>query len=425
MKKAVYVLLVSFSILFVSCTSGKQEQQTRQTESRGGEQNETKNKTRIGEREEEQYSEVIDGTGVSRQLKLGEVDGEDVGVNFHLLGFVSDYSQILDGHYYYLRTDGSGNYTVYQDKGKKVMSFIISDNHYVEQFVKYGDEFYAFVKADDFSPGGHLHNSLVSIDVKTGNVTDVKDMTVEIADDEVWWSGAAFYKGFFYYEDYSDYYGESDNGWRRRGRMASLCLDKSLEKKCFPLSSRLESMKERPELSFIDGKIYYGDQQYRTVTLFSYDLGSGEEEEVLRYERTDYNWKDVGHIKIDQDYIYCQDYMIPRKGGKMLQMPKNISSQNFTPDGKYLLYLDGKSRLHRISWKSRKDVVICADIKIDGIDCTEEGIYVREDNEAWLEREDMESWDDWADPRSNNVYYMDFDGKNRRRICKEVTELND
>ena len=212
-----------------------------------------------------------------------------------------------------------------------------------------------------------------------------------------------------------------------RGRLASLCLNKSLEKKHFPLSSRMESMKEKPVLTFIDGKIYYGDQQHRKVTLLSYDLESGEEKEIFHYERTDFKWTSVGGIKMDKDYIYCQDYIIPRiprRGGKMVQMPENVNSHNFSPNGKYMFYIDGKSWLHRISRKNNEDIMICDGIRIDGIDCTQNGIYVREHNKTEDEWEEDEHWDYWADPRSNNLYFMDFDGKNRKKIWKEVTEIN-
>ena len=117
--------------------------------------------------------------------------------------------------------------------------------------------------------------------------------------------------------------------------------------------------------------------------------------------------------------------MIPRKGGKMWQMPEVLDYLRFPPDGKYLFYQDRKSQIHRINKKTHKDVVICDDIQLDGMDCTEDGIYIMGVNEAWLERFGEESWDDWADPRSNNLYYMDFDGKNRKEICKAVTELSD
>ena len=230
-----------------------------------------------------------------------------MGCIFKYLSFASDYSQVVDGHYYYLRTDGLGNYTVYQDKGKKVVCFTIGKDYYVKYFVKYGEGFYAFVKENDFS-SGELDNTLVSIDSRTGAVTRIKNMAVGVAVDALWWPGRAlFYRDSFYFEDYSDYYSPDHHGVREvgRGRLACLHLDERLEKEHFPLTSRMESMKEKPILTFIDGKIYYGNQQDRKVTLFSYNLESGEEKEVFCYERTDSEQTSLIDIKMDEDYIYC------------------------------------------------------------------------------------------------------------------------
>ena len=73
MKKMVYVFLAGFCILLVSCTSG--EQQRKPTENQETGKKETEDKSREEEKDEEKYVEVVDGTGVVRQLKLGEVDG--------------------------------------------------------------------------------------------------------------------------------------------------------------------------------------------------------------------------------------------------------------------------------------------------------------------------------------------------------------
>lgn len=421
MKKILYMFFVCLCVLLCSCDSERKE--SRENEQKEQEKEE-KNNQKEQEKEEGKYTEVVDVTGKSRQLKLGEVDVEDVGCEFSSLFFASDYSQVLDGHYYYLRTDGEGNYTVYRDKGNKVVSFAVGTDCYVENFVKYGERFYAFVR-EGYSD---LVNTLVSIDAATGEVAEIKNMTEDTADNGL--CGAVIYRDFLYYEDYSDYYEEYDF-WENpyytkpevgRGRLARISLNEGLKELSFPLSSRIESMKEDPLLTFIDGKVYYGEQQNREVVLFSYDLENSVEKEIFRYE-TSSTWEI--NIKIDKDYIYSQyRYMIPREGGNMVPMSEGIFSWVLSPDGKYMFYLDKKDRIHRINRKKHKDVVICNDIPaIDGIDCTEDGIYVAEYNKAEDEYEEKEYWDDWGDPRSNNLYYMDFDGKNRKRIWKEITEV--
>lgn len=47
---------------------------------------------------------------------------------------------------------------------------------------------------------------------------------------------------------------------------------------------------------------------------------------------------------------------------------------------------------------------------------------MREYNKAQDEWEEEEASDNRGDYRSNNLYYINFDGKNCKRIWKEITE---
>ena len=156
MKKILYMFLVCLCILLCACDSERKE--SREIEQKEQEKEE-KNKQKEQEKEEGKYIEVVDVTGESRQLKLGEVDVED-------------------------------NYTVYRDKGEKIVCFEVDADCYVENFVKYEEKFYSFLRSgyDD------MVNTLVSIDVATGEVTVVKNMTEETADNGL--CGAVIYRDF-------------------------------------------------------------------------------------------------------------------------------------------------------------------------------------------------------------------------------------
>lgn len=88
------------------------------------------------------------------------------------------------------------------------------------------------------------------------------------------------------------------------------------------LSVSLNMTKAKPYLTYMDGKIYYGISQDKTVTVYSYDMASKTEKQVFKYKRKNKYDSDYVFISIDEDYIYCQDYMIPRTGGKMLPVLK-------------------------------------------------------------------------------------------------------
>ena len=336
-----------------------------------------------------------------------------MGQQFPSDDFPSSYSQVVDGHYYYLREDGSGNYTVYRDKGKKAASFSIPGGCRVKNFVKSGDRFYAFLEGPYTE---EMKNTLVSIDEKTGEVTVVKDMKTY----GVWrLSRASIYHDMLFYREES-----IKASLSTMVCMAGTYLNEEPEKKYFSPSSHLADAEEGTEsfelLSAIDGKLYYGGVQGKTVTLYSYDLETDEEKELLSFQssvsREAWGWR---YVKIDKDYIYFADYIIPRSGGKITR----AGAGGFSFNGQYIFYLDEKRKVHRLSRDLKEDAVVCGDIDAVKVDCTENGIYVQEykktmDLDLYDQIDQITQAEKWY-CRSNSLYYMDFDGKDRKRLWKE------
>ena len=65
---------------------------------------------------------VKDMSGVKRKLTVDSV--KNLATQLYRYPFPGVYSQVVDGHYYYMRQTGKNSYyTVYRDKGKKVGSF--------------------------------------------------------------------------------------------------------------------------------------------------------------------------------------------------------------------------------------------------------------------------------------------------------------
>lgn len=92
-------------------------------------------------KEQNDYKIIIDEMGKQRKLYLSDLDVKREGVFFKYSNPTSLYSQISDGHYYYMRSDGKGNYKIYRDKGKKVGEFSLKRG-YVDCFIKHKDKFY-------------------------------------------------------------------------------------------------------------------------------------------------------------------------------------------------------------------------------------------------------------------------------------------
>lgn len=91
---------------------------------------------------------VKDTSGVKRKLKIDYV--QNVGTVIDNINIVSDYSQVIDGHYYYMRQMKRNYFSVYQDAGEKIGSFKITDfdvyDECLDRISKCGEQFYLIVK---------------------------------------------------------------------------------------------------------------------------------------------------------------------------------------------------------------------------------------------------------------------------------------
>ena len=167
-------------------------------------------------------------------------------------------------------------------------------------------------------------------------------------------------------------------------------------------------------------------------------MKSGVKEKVLEFECNDnHSVKNASYvgIEIDEDYIYCQDFLIPRKGGTITRLPPLdekkcwVSSYStiFGYNKKNIFYLDSERKIHRIDKKTRGDVVISDPDKIYPMDirCTEDGLYVQryrvnlsidyifdEADDYDYDERDTELGD------SCDLYHMDVNGENMKRIWK-------
>ncbi len=383
-----------------------------------------------GEPEESaEVKTVIDETGKSRKLRLGNIDLKDAGVRFQDTYWITDYSQVEDGHYYYLRYTKKG-YTVYRDNGEIEGSFELLEQEgdsydypYVEGFVKCGEYFY--VVYEDFG-----EEKLARVDMENHRVKVICDIskTHKAHSDIFSTTSANVYRDTVYWEP---------NIYLKRPEDLSVYGPTGTERaKYITLSP--SAVKAKPYLTYIDGKIYYGAASAggKKITLFSYDLDTGEEQEILQYRRKIPYLNEKGtpcegggiSLEIDEDYIYCQDYLIPRVGGKMIKAFKKAEKSkrgifNCAHNKKYIFYVDKKKRVHRITKKTQKDVIISS-FKSAGVDCTEEKLYIKVysrdwyNDRKWAEYNDDDEGYMSPDCYTHDLYCMDLDGKNAKRIWK-------
>ena len=369
---------------------------------------------------------VIDETGKKRELKLGNVNEEDAGVYFSDVTWMTDYSQVIEGHYYYLRNDGqdSWTYTIYRDKGEKVGGFELweeeenaydglDDDAELIGFAKYGENFFALC-------GDYSKEKLAYIDLQEHDIKSICDITKSHKGYDILSSMSCnIYKDAFYCD--SNIYLE------RPTDLVKYNLTEKSPHTYISLSSN--AAKAKPYLTYMDGKIYYGVADGRKVTLFSYDLESGGEKEIFHYKRKEKYESDVIRLAMDEDYIYCQDYLIPRSGGKMLKVfseaKKNKKGMiQYSYNQKYIFYIDKDRKVRRMNKETKEEAVI-SQLKAARVDCTEDSVYIRVyskeryEGEVWemILDDDEGGWDNYA-RYSDDLYCMDLNGKNVERLWK-------
>lgn len=396
-----------------------------------------------GKPEKVKVQYVTDLVGRKKLLRLGDIDLSKKGESFIRSDPTSCYSQISEGHYFYLRSDGKGGYSVFRDKGDLQGRFCVDDGYYVDYFIKQGKNFYAILAHEQEDEAGEYDFTtyqLVQVDFQEGKVTKIKELNPErIFFDDLQMYLYSYQDAFYY--DAGEIIYVSDLTCKRPryiyGQLKK--IDRSGGEKAINSSYLMDVSK--PHMFFADGKIYYAREIKKEVDIFSYDMHTRRERTVFSYERKKgttgagsflkYFGKIV-NLSMDEDFIYCQECIIPRKGGEMVRIFQDaaIAGSGDTPlsvssNSKYIYYIDKTYKVRRVDKKTMKNIVV-SNVKAIDVKCTEKNIYVKKYKE-----ELVPGYCDWGDDtivntisarlsddtNSSALYCMDLDGRNREKIA--------
>lgn len=389
-------------------------------------------------RESIQPVKVTDETGKKCTLKLAKLNEKDTGVYFREADPTSVFGQIDNGHYYYLKSNSKREYKIFRDEDVFVGEFTL-DYGYISGFAKYQNDFYAFITIEEGEAEVETtRQALVRVDLKNKKVQSIIDdyEKTENAD-----SQDNYFRADHLY-DYSAlyqqciYHDSRDEVIDKKLDYQPYKSGKSLQRFSINNKKRTEKIlstsnmnEAKPYLTFVDGQILYGRQKGKKVYLYAYDLNTKKESEILCYKRkkaykcygvppfhpTNY---DCVFVTMDETYIYCQEFAIPHKGGKMRPLLRNAGEYwggqfAFSTNRKYIFYLDKKYRLHRVDKKTRKDVKLSKK-KWMSVYATDEKIYLVEYDEdivgAYWQEDEGDVVQDHDYPGENALYCMDFQG---------------
>ena len=183
------------------------------------------------------------------------------------------------------------------------------------------------------------------------------------------------------------------------------------------------------------------------VTLWSLDLTSRKREKLFCYKlrEDEYDGWDCedGFVRMDDDYIYTMDYIIPLAGGRMTKLPGKVWRETICSNKKYIYYVDEEFKIHRITKKTLNHTVISG-IKAVNVQCTENCIYVtgyhkkyykgyfdykEEDEDEDFECEDEPVYTEEADANDEDEYFdkedlIDYSPKKAKKKLKVNNKEN-
>ena len=184
--------------------------------------------------------------------------------------------------------------------------------------------------------------------------------------------------------------------------------------------------KAKPYLLYMDNKIFYAVEEDSKIKLFCYDMPSESEQQFFGFRDKQKSGEESSFLEIDKDYIYYGNDMISRKTGKVFSPFHNMkkskgSRKNYTANDKYVFYLDKQDRVHRWDKKTKRDVIIRKE-KTLAVSCAGNRLYIRVRDEKGYNQCRKDEYDNdegviyFTTYYADNLYCMDFDGKQLKKI---------
>ncbi len=386
----------------------------------GGALSEDKEEERTGRKREKKKSIDItfqDASGKEQELKAGEVDITDMGVEMVSI----EDGIVTDNHFYFIDWG-----QIVLDKRKKIVGNLLDDTSILDHmymtlmdWCKYRGKLYFVSNNIEGFNGDFPLLQFATLDLKSWKerIIDVSEHYKEMPDDI---DNIFVYNDMIYIED--SFPSAKLKEFDMNGKQV----------RTFSFKNSGGKKENIVILGIMDEKIYFCTWDDNRHILRSKDMVTGEEKKVMQYEQPVYNkkkWKYSGpsfhlagnNLFVEEYFCDAEDfrkencddmkeksvlYWLPIKnGGKMKPVIKREIG-GWDSYGNNIYYTDNKHFLHRHSLEKGTDTII-SKRKVDDVVCSKEGLFVYN----YLGEDEYSYYDDV-------IYYMDFNGKHVKKIAE-------
>lgn len=311
-------------------------------------------------------STFIDLNGKKQVLDLGWVDMKKKAVELQGGELATEYGQVQNGHYYYLRGDQGGEHLVlYRDKGEKVFAVKCKNTEeLIRGAVLYQEELYLLCLDRKLL----YEDDVYKYSIKCANLTTGAVDVIPIGDypDRLWIDE----KYIYVYDSDAEY------SWSCFDkRTGSRLIEHSFDFKDDDLS--LLDIRQM-DIEVVDEKVYYMKRASYTSNsylLIQVNLKNNKKKEIFEYKPILKDDPVVELADINEKGVFVRElkgiesknqgvwlYQIPFNNGKMSKSKSANKWYSFYYKN-HFVYMDKKNRMHHVNLKNNKDTVIVNQFK--------------------------------------------------------------
>lgn len=333
-------------------------------------------------------------------------NASEPSVKMLLIDYASEYSQIVNNHFYFLRMSSENSYVLYEDQAKEILSFSLEDEE-LRGFAIYHSQYFVLIRTKTGTLQlGVVDKANKDIDILCSVYASKKMDCIILYHDCL-------------------YICESKEKRIERQTMQGEILE--------PITVIDKDKEGHLDIRgiFLQEYLYYLELDSKGEIILNRRSIQGNTETVISCASSIADVGRVGWIRLEEvteQYVYFS-YRCDGKDrvGRISLYDKKLETQKiatseFDYTAQYVFYIDQHHNVNRIGWDEKK-AEKCSSLKVSELSCLDKKIYVKAYTEELELFEDSE--DDPAKNWSDAIYSMDFDGKECKKIFNENYEWMD
>lgn len=330
-------------------------------------------------------------------------EASEPSVKMLLIDYASEYSQVLNNHFYFLRMSSENSYILYEDQAKEILSFSLEDGE-LRGFAIYHSQYFVLIRTKTGTLQlGVVNRANKDIDILCAVYASKKMGCIILYHDCL-------------------YICESEEKRIERQTMQGEILE--------PITFNDKDKESHLDIRgiFLQEYLYYLELNSRGEILLNKRSIQGNTETVISCPSLIADVRRVGWIRLEEvteQYAYFS-YWYDGKGtvGRISLYDKKfetkeIATSEFDYTTQYVFYIDQHHNVNRIGWKEKKGEK-CSSLKVSELSCLDKKIYVK----AYTEELELFEDSEYAPAKnwSDAIYSMDFEGKESKKIFNENYE---